>query len=513
MALSKKGKIALVATGWVLLIGIAAMSYKWFFAPRAEQAEKLAQQQAHDEKLASTSSDSRFEHHVTIAADWFSGYAGYRSQMFIDECASRGIKVTVYDDGANYKDRTQALANGKCEMAVYTVDALTKASAEYGDLPGTIGWMSDISFGADAMIAHAKTFPDIDALNDPETKFVVIPDSPSETLALVVMDHFKLDKLSANPWIHANSPAEIYEMYRKSKPGDKLVFVMWEPYVSRVLENTAYKSLINSSKFKDYIVDVMVISRDFLLKNRGVVQDIGEAYFTTMYKSRNNLVGLVSKDSKASGEPITEEQAKNLVKGIQFKNMQENYAHFGIRGGHGLQHIEDIITEIIRLQLKAGVISVDPTGGQPNLLYYKDILGDMFNNNFHPGVANEEIRQDRQLAALSEEEWGQLKPVGTLQVPRLQFRRGTSKLNPASEKTLSELKERLTKWPQYYLIVRGNASSKGNVEANKKLATARANSAVEWLVQNGVDKNRIKGESSKPNGSTTVAFVLVEMPY
>ena len=513
MALNKKGKIALFAIGWVVLVGIGAMSYKWIFAPKAEEAQRLAEQQAHDEKLANTSSESRYDHVVTWATDWFTGYAGYRSEEFATICANKGIKIKTYDDGADYSNRLQALANGECEMAVFTIDALTKASAEYGDLPGTIAWISDISHGADAMVAHAKTFPDIDAMNNPDTKFVVIPNSPSETLALVVMDHFKLDKLSSDPWVYANDPKDLYEKYRRSKPGEKLVFVMWEPYISKVLENPTYKVLIDSSKFKDYIVDVAVVSRDYLIKNKQVVQDICEAYFTAMYNKQDSLVQLVTEDAKASGEPVTKDQAIKLARGIRFKNLQENYAHFGIRGGHSLQHIEGIIEEIIRLQVKADVITSDPTNGSYNLLYYNNILESLFNNNFHPGVTNEDIRDEEQLVALTDEEWAKLQPVGTLQVPRLQFRRGTSRLNPASERTLTDLKERLTKWPQYYLIVRGNASSRGDVEANKRLAEARAKTAVDWLVSNGVDNNRIKGESSKPNGSTTVAFILVEIPY
>jgi OOP family OmpA-OmpF porin len=95
----------------------------------------------------------------------------------------------------------------------------------------------------------------------------------------------------------------------------------------------------------------------------------------------------------------------------------------------------------------------------------------------------------------------------------LVFARGTAKITDASEATLMDLSEKLKAWPQYYLIVKGHASSEGDVQANLKLASSRANSAVEWLASHGVDRNRIRAEMDQPNGSTTVAFILGELPY
>jgi hypothetical protein len=51
------------------------------------------------------------------------------------------------------------------------------------------------------------------------------------------------------------------------------------------------------------------------------------------------------------------------------------------------------------------------------------------------------------------------------------------------------------------------------VDANKKLAADRAKVAMDWLVQNGVDRNRIRADTSEPNGSMTVAFILGQMAY
>jgi flagellar motor protein MotB len=219
------------------------------------------------------------------------------------------------------------------------------------------------------------------------------------------------------------------------------------------------------------------------------------------------------KDSAALSEPLNLEQSKNLVQKIQWKNTQDNYAHFGLITGHNLQHIEDMILNITNVLLKTKAIDSDPTKGAPNLLYFDQIMRGMFSGNFHPGVGKEEVTKEAKLANLTEDQWKTLIPVGTLQVPRLVYGRGSSTITPASATILTELTKTLKGFPQYYLIVRGNCSKIGDVEANKKLAAERAKSTVDWLIKSGVDKNRIKSDTSEPNGSTTVAFILGQLPY
>lgn len=204
-----------------------------------------------------------------------------------------------------------------------------------------------------------------------------------------------------------------------------------------------------------------------------------------------------------------------MVKCIQFKNTQENYAHFGLVQGHNLQNIEVMISEIIDLQLRSKSIESNPAemiqGSNLNPWYYPGVLISLQKDDFRPG--KEEIQQDTVLPSLSPEEWKSLKPVGSLQVPKLVFRRGSSTLSSASEKILEDLVVKLNKWTVYYLIIKGNSASDGDIEANRRLAEGRANSAKDWLVSHGINTNRILVDEIKPNGSTTVNFILAEKPY
>lgn len=506
-------RVLAVAAMWVGLVGFGVLGYCLWWAPAKEKEKQQQAEQEHQDTLNKTSSDSAYKHTVYFAGDGFSGYAPIRSQIFKDECAHFGIRVDYRDDGANYSQRLKDLATGKLDMAVFTLDALIKTSAELGDMPATAVAIIDESKGADGLVALGKDYPNLDALNNDKTRFVCVANSPSETLARVVMAHFNLDKLTKNPFEFKDSADAVYKTYQKSKGGDHRIFAMWEPYLSKVAENPDFHVLVDSSKFRGYVVDVIVARRGFLVKNEEVVLNVVKSYLATVFHYRNDMVQLVSDDAKSLGEPLKKSQAEKMVKSIWWKNTQESFGHFGLARNIGVQPLEDICRNIADVLVRTGAIDKDPTAGQPNKWYYDGIMRKLFDSSWHPGFGTEAVRSEKSLANLTDAEWARLKPVGTLQVQRLVFARGTARLTEASETVLAGLAEKLKAWPQYYLVVRGHAASDGDVEAALKLSSERAKSAVDWLVANGVSSSRIKAESSKPNGSSTVAFTVGELPY
>jgi ABC-type nitrate/sulfonate/bicarbonate transport system substrate-binding protein len=508
-----KGRIAVMLMIWFGVLFVIWGAYKFMVRPYQKEVAAKQAQQEHQQIVEKTSAPSRFKYTVNFAADTFSGYAAIRSGLFRDENAKFGIKVELTDDGANYPQRLAKLASGELDMAVFTIDALMKSSAEYKDIPATVVAMVDETKGADAMVASKQKFPNIDALNSSGLKIVCTRDSPSETLARVVMAQFNLDKLPDNPFQFMDSVDQVYQEYQRTKPTDNKVFVLWEPYVSKILDNPDYHVLVDSSKFRGYIVDVIVARRGFLVQNEELVLNVVKSYLKSMFDSRNGMTKLVMDDAKFCGTPLKLEQAQKLAEKIWWKNTQENFSHFGLTAGQGMQHIEEMSANIMDVLSKTKAITVDPSGGRPNMWYYDGVMRKLFDTSWHPGFGPEEVRKEKALASLSDDEWKQLKPVGTLQVPRLVFARGGSKLSESSFATLDKLVESLKTWPQYYLLVQGNHSSGGDAEANKVLAESRAQSAVDYLISKGVDRSRIHAETSKPNGSTTVAFVLGELPY
>lgn len=508
-----KSRIAITICIWLMILGVGVGVYKFWWAPRQEAAEEARIQDEKQKTIQKTSATARYKHSINAAFDSFSGYAPFRSNTFREETGRYGLRAEFRNDNANYTQRLDQLANGNLDVAVFTLDALIKASAIRGEMPATVIDIIDETKGADAAVGSKKRFPNIDALNIPDLKIVCTPDSPSEFLGRLIISQFNLDRLPPNPFQFVDGPEAVYEAYRKSGPNDNKIFILWEPFVSKVVDNPDFHVLIDSSKFRGYIVDVLVARREFAVKNENILEYTVKAWRSSLYQHRNDMSQLVTEDSKLFGTPLKKEQADKLIDKIWWKNTQESYGHFGLVSSQGLQHIEEMCINITEVLIKTKAIERDPTDGQPNMWYYDGVVRKLYDSSWHPGFGPESVRQEQALASLTDEEWVKLKPVGTLQVPRLVFARGGARLSESSQQTLDSLATSLQSWPQYYLIVRGNHASDGDTEANRILAETRAQSAVDYLIGKGVDRIRIHAETSKPNGSTTVSFVLGELPY
>ena len=509
-----KGKFLAVCLIWLAIFGIGAVAWRLVVTPMRQTAQEQAKEEAERAALEATEGDLPYQHEVTIALDSFSGYAVLRSTIFSQLLRRNQIKLKLLDDGANYTERLESLRTGKAQMAAFTVDALIKTTAQSGGLPATIVALIDETRGADAMVAYKSAVKNVDDLNHSDIRFVLTPDSPSETLARVVMSTFALDQLPADPFTMASDAADVYNRYRKSAKDSRQVFVLWEPFVSKILANESMHVVIDSSRFTGYIVDCLVADRDFLVKNPDVAHTVVECYFRALYEYRNSdaMTRLVKADAGADAA-MDQAVSEKLVAGIDWKNTQENFAHFGLRNDQSTQHLADMIENITAVLLKTGAIKADPTGGQPNRLYYDELLRKMHESDFHPGDETEEVRQAAQLPALSDSQWDSLEPVGELSVPTLVFPRGTDVLTQRSQNILDELIEKLKTWPQYYVIVRGNAALRGDMEANKRLAESRAKATEKYLTSHGVAPRRIRAVGGEPSGTTSVSFLLGQLPY
>lgn len=508
----KKTQIILTACVWLCLLGIVVFTWKFFISPRMKASQEKVEVQKQQQAVKQTSADPRYSATIYFSADSFSGYSIFRSEQFKNELAAKRIKLEYTED--NYVDRIQKLKSGGIQIAAFPIDALLVACDKIKDTPAVIVSLIDESRGADAILAYKTAVPNLDALNSANMKFVLTPNSPSETLSRVIISHFGLKNLSTNPFIEKTDAEDVYKAYRSSKQTDPQAFVVWEPYVSKMLENPNVHVLVDSSRFRGYVEDALVVNRDYLIKNEGVVTEFVEAYLRTVYHyQQNGMQQLVLEDGVKTNQPLSSKQADRLVAGIWWKNTSENFAHFGL-AEPPLQHTEDMISNLIHVLKSTGAISDDPTKGNPNILYYDKILAKLKNNNFHPGFADEAVRKDSgNLPELNEDQWKALILLGTLDVPKIVFARGTSRLTEQSQSVLDELVEKLKSWPHYYVMIRGDASLQGDLEQNKILAKQRAEAAEEYLIQHGLSKTRIKAVAGELTGNTNVSFQMGYLPY
>ena len=172
-----KGKLLAICVVWLFVAGSAAMAWRFFVVGGQERTEELR----NEDVLRNTTGQSQYDHDVKFGIDPFSGYAILRSDDFKAQLRQRKIDMTLVDDGADYNQRLQDLQNGTLNMGVFTIDALLKASDRLGDLPAVIVCILDETRGADAIVANKTSVPNVLAMNNAETRFVLIPDSVSYT--------------------------------------------------------------------------------------------------------------------------------------------------------------------------------------------------------------------------------------------------------------------------------------------------------------------------------------------
>ena len=509
---------------WTIIAGGMAATVRYFVLPKYKQNKQ-------EDLTLKTSSAGKYKFTVRLAADNFSGYCIFRSPEMDRRLSQTGIKLSVVDDGADYMKRIRTLSKGEVEMAVFPISSFVQCGAQIGEYPASIIYVIDETQGADAIIAFKNSVSNINALNSQDARIVLTPDSPSEFLARVMIASFNLPNLSKDKWIvKANGSSEVYNKFRAEGQKKNYAYAMWEPDVSKALKNPNAHVLLDSSKVKGYIVDVLVARRDFLINNGVVAREVIENYARTVYANQSKMADVVLADAHALGDKIEESDARQMVKGIQWKNTLENYAHFGLQGSsHSIENIEDIIIKITDVLVKTGALDKSPLENGMASLYYNKLVSDMKKNDFHPGreinvIAgmdtgsnDEQIRAGGKLVKLSDDQWKSIKAVGELRANPINFGRGTSRINVQSRNDLEALAGMLKSWPQYYLTVIGRVRPGGNAEESMQLAKDRAEATVQMLVEMGVVPERMRSLSeistSDSADAQSVSFAVGQLPY
>ena len=520
MSEGKSSKGCIVAVVWLVILVVAAVAYRILVTDRNE--EQLQNE---------TGSDSRYTHEVKIQADGFSGYAVLRSEEMEKNLRLDQIRMTVVKDEPDYDARLKALEAGDVEMAVFTIDSLLMAGAKLGRFPVSIVMVIDETKGADAVLAFDEGIKTVQDLNSPDAGFILTPSSPSEFLARVVKSHFKLPNLGDDWIIEANDSEAVFKHMKNAAQSDKRAYVMWEPHVSQAKKLSGAKVLLDSSKIKGLIVDVLVARREYLRDYPEQVRAVVEAYSRAAYHYQNDangFAGLVRSDDPR----LETDEAKAVVDGIQWKNTLENYAHFGLVGGAAagdLLTMEDMINNIMDILLKTQALEVDPLNGQYTSLYYDRTLAAMQSDNFHPdkvldidgfgqGTSDlQGVRTNAHLSKLSDSQWGSLRAVGDLDVESIGFRRASDALSLSSEHELRRLKKMLENFPSFYLRIVGQARVEGDPEENKRLAESRAKSVGDFLAKEGVPVERMRTEAvptaSTAGSAQSVRFEVGQLPF
>lgn len=469
---------------------------------------------------------------LRVQLDSFAGYAVLRSSLFRDYLLAMGLQLQLTDDLGDASARLEALRTGKADVAVFTLDALLQEAAKkptsgIGD-PGDLAVLLvlDETIGADAMVAFEEGMPSLQALRTPGARVVLTGNSPSETLARVVIANFDTGgNLGGNSLQRVSGASEVLRELKTASASptrrrEPTAYVLWEPELSFALQEPGVKVLLDSSRFRGFIVDCLVTTRGFLVQRGPQARAAVESYLRSLHavsSQPNGLRELVIDDTRrATASPsapslvLTTEQADRIVQGIWWKNISESAAHLAtssIRNAANgqasgqLPSLDEILGGLATVLSQTDAITSEQLsqGGRRWGIYSAGfVLDDLRSRGFHPGGKSmigqpwPAVRGSGALPALALEQWSTLRDVGSLQVPSIVFARGSATLTDQGRQAVRAASRMLTAFPQYYLTVRGHARSDGNAAANQRLAEQRAQGVMTELLGLGVLPARVR---------------------
>jgi flagellar motor protein MotB len=498
-----KGKLLAISILWLCIAGAVAVSYRFVVRPTLSQR-----------KIQQTSSSSNYRHQARIAIGSDPAEAILRSSRFREFLTEKRIQVSLSAEVTSDEERLNQLARGDIYMASFGLVGFLRANANVPDAPATIVAILSESRGADGIVGYRAIFPDAKGLNRPDIRFVATSGKSGEALVRLTMQQFHLDQIPANSLEFLPTEGAVFDRYRQGMPEQPVAFVLREPHLGRALENPAIHRLAGSNAFRGPLIEVLVASRDYLVKNSDVVREVVACYFSAAYQYRSEMARLLQEDFQRRGEACSTAEIDRIIGTVRWKNTLENYAQFGIDFGSGLPLLEDAIRDMATLLRETRGIADGSDFGSATDLYYAKILEELKQTGFHPGGTADGIPAENiDSPPISGSQWDELIRVSSPIASDFVFARGSNRLLESSQVQLKELAAALATMPRTYVTIISNADPRGNLEANLALANARGKEVQAYLHELGVDSKRIRVLEAKASGKVGVTLELGQLPY
>jgi outer membrane protein OmpA-like peptidoglycan-associated protein len=440
---------------------------------------------------------------IVIAVDDWVGYFPFRSQRLKRDMLNQGYLVECQNDNADYKARMKNLADNSVNLAVCTVDAyvLNGAAENY---PAPIVAVIDESKGGDAIVAYTDEVASLDALRGNVTKKIAFtPDSPSEHLIKVAGVDFDIPFLrtkSSSLKVPANGSDDAL---KKFKNHEVSVAVLWEPQVSKALAMKGVSKLLGSERTSHVIVDVLLANQQTLSSHPEIVGELLRTYFRTLKYYRDNPNDL--EQELADEIHVDTTSAHDMIKGVSWVSLADNArGWFGVEQAQAIgvrpeRALADTIDGVVSILHQVGDISRNPIPDEnPLMLMKSDFVADLYASAVKVGfkTSNDQaVNGATQFTILSDSTWAALKDVGTLKVEPIKFQQGTDELTIDGKQIIDEIVERMKRYPNFRIGVRGHTDIRGDADANRELSLARAQTVARYLeVTHGIDENRLHAE-------------------
>lgn len=448
----------------------------------------------------STTDAKHIKGKITIGIDSWVGYFPLCSPKLKSMMRSNGYLVECVDDGADYNQRMKRLKRKKYNFAVATVDSFL-INGKNHDFPGSIIMVIDESKGGDAIIANKFKFPTLDSLKNPDADYKVAftPQSPSEHLLKSISAHFDIPRIkNSTRWRVETDGSE--EALKKLKDGDVDIAVLWEPNVSKALENNKFSKLLGTEDTRNLIVDILIASNDTLSNRPEMIKILLNNYFRTLkYYQKNPEI--LNKDV-VSATKIKKNQVSKMLKGVGFVNLYDNSTKwFGIAGSStkSEEGLINTIQSTVDTLIDTKSLKKSPIPeGNPYILQTKSFIENLYNSGINITIKGSKIQknsnqQGNGFNELTESQWQQLRDVGTLKIRPITFKSGTSEIDFSGQEKLSKAIKSLNHYPNFRVVVHGHTGLRGNRVANLNLSEVRAKAVRNYIITElGMGPNRLR---------------------
>lgn len=275
-------------------------------------------------------------------------------------------------------------------------------------------------------------------------------------------------------------------VYDAALRGKKGAFVVWEPYVSMLLKKPdQFRLILGSGSFRGYIIDVLVINKDYLRRNESKALKLLEIYFRTlrMYQRDRPLL------KQQLGDEV------DLSRFDWFDLAQNCNEMFGLapQGEYARDGLYDSILACSKALLDRDVISFDPLKGNPDLILSSKLLETLQDSS--PELISSAAEPIIDFPKLDEAQWEKQKLIGMLKHDQITFGAGSFTLTKESQRSLENIVNQVSRHydPNLLIEVRGHTLNVGDQEANQLLSEKRAQAVRKFFINSGgLNENRIR---------------------
>jgi outer membrane protein OmpA-like peptidoglycan-associated protein len=489
------GRPGPVLTIGVPLIILAAGGY-FAWSKLLKPAVEDKQRQATEEVLDKSTSVKKYGTMLKVAGDPWSGYSTFRSEpRLASALAKDDIGLEYIDDEKLYdqNERMNALASGKIDLALTTVDAFLQHGAKHKDAnglyPGVILWNIDESNGGDAIFLskERKSFDDVRNTD----KVCFSSGTPSEHL----WDFASLSFTRLGDNLPQDNGVVAKDCWEKLKSGAVQVAVLWQPFTA-IAEKAGYpKVFATGGQADDVVVDIVVANRQTVVKKQPALAKLAQAYFRT--------IDSYVKDVPAHAAFITEDCGADcggdktlgtaVLEGIDFLNYDENACLWWGLCGSPAKMIDRVKKTGRLLAAKGKLKPADAPN--PESILNDSFLRDLKNQiseqaKLAAEVAGENTKVTAPAVTAQEKTYAYAadatkkdsgSDIGTLNLPNVYFTEGQALLDQNAISVVEGIGDKLRSFPALCVRVYGHTNSSGNPVSNKTLSESRARAIVKQL--------------------------------